>query len=329
MTLFAATLPTEPTGHCNPYLGRNPCEMVESTRSIGPEDFRGDFVERYRPLLIEGGVAHWDAMRLWNNDYLRERVGFHTVSVETSRDQFEGRIFTDAEKVEMPFSRFLDRLSLPAGETDYFVAAFQFPELLADMPDIAVSSVFGMQHRQRMLMTRGGNYIAFHYDWYQNLLCQVAGSKTLILADITNTPNMYRLLETQMPNYSPINLREPNTDRYPDFARAPLIRVDLEAGDVLYLPPLWWHTVESRDRNIAISISFFETNAELLYMLRKMSDHRAFGLPANEEAHIRSILDGHDGDRDKLRAIRRYASDKRLSPVLMFFGQRNLRYWTT
>nr|VFK55122.1 MAG: Ribosomal protein L16 Arg81 hydroxylase, contains JmjC domain [Candidatus Kentron sp. TUN]VFK61083.1 MAG: Ribosomal protein L16 Arg81 hydroxylase, contains JmjC domain [Candidatus Kentron sp. TUN] len=329
MTSSAAMPPTDPAGRCNLYLENNPCEMVESTRSISPEDFRGDFVEQHRPLLIKGGIEHWNAISLWDNDYLRERVGFHTVSVETSRDQFQGRLFTDAQKVDMPFPRFLDRLSLPEGKTDYFVAAFQFPELLADMPDIEISSVFRIQHRQRMIMTRGGNYIAFHYDWYQNLLCQVAGGKTLILADITGTPNMSRMIETEYTNYSPINLIDPNVAQYPDFAKTSLIRVDLEEGDLLYLPPFWWHTVESRDRNIAISISFFETNAELVYMLRKMSDHGAFGLPADEEAYIHFVLDRNSSDKDKLRIIRQYASSKMLFPVLMFFGQRNLRYWTT
>jgi hypothetical protein len=53
---------------------------------------------------------------------------------------------------------------------------------------------------------------------------------------------------------SPVNNAEaPDLERYPLFARAPRIEVDLRAGDALYLPRKWFHYVRSSGLSVAVN----------------------------------------------------------------------------
>ena len=42
---------------------------------------------------------------------------------------------------------------------------------------------------------------------------------------------------------------------FPRFAAAPYADVLLSAGEVLYIPPRWWHFVESQE--VSMSVSFW------------------------------------------------------------------------
>ena len=41
--------------------------------------------------------------------------------------------------------------------------------------------------------------------------------------------------------YSKINIRNPNTEEFPKFKKSRPYIVDLNPGDVLYVPNNWWH----------------------------------------------------------------------------------------
>ena len=44
--------------------------------------------------------------------------------------------------------------------------------------------------------------------------------------------------------------------RFPRFPEASYTDLILNAGDVLYIPPLWWHLVESRETSFSVSFWF-------------------------------------------------------------------------
>ncbi|AOW98771.1 hypothetical protein BJP34_04275 [Moorena producens PAL-8-15-08-1] len=305
------------------YNIKNKRARVPKVEQLSKEEFYGNYVQKNTPLVICGGVKHWDAIHLWTNEYLEQVVGFNTVDVETSRDQFEGRIFDDAEKVYMPFSRFLERLTLPEGETDYFVGNWLFPALVNNVPDIDLFHAFDVFYKRRMLMTRGGNRIAFHHDWYENLLCQVSGYKKLTLVDIAETAYMYSKDGEEHANYSPIDIHQPDYQQYPLFAQATLYETEIYPGDVLYIPCSWWHTVDSFQRNIALSFSFYEANSELLLVLSKMFQKNAFALSVDDTEALQNIFDNDDNPSQKIKRIKNYAKNHKLSTILLMFNQRN------
>jgi hypothetical protein len=100
-----------------------------------------------------------------------------------------------------------------------------------------------------------GNHIVTpaHFDESRNLACVVAGRRRFTvfppecIADLAIGPLGHA------PTGTPISLVDfaaVDGQRFPQFARAleRAWRAELEPGDALYIPPLWWHHVESLDR---------------------------------------------------------------------------------
>lgn len=61
-------------------------------------------------------------------------------------------------------------------------------------------------------------------------------------------------------NFSPVDINDPDLSRYPEFVHARPVHVELEAGDMLYLPAAWWHQVVSstdgEGRCLAVNLWF-------------------------------------------------------------------------
>lgn len=89
-----------------------------------------------------------------------------------------------------------------------------------------------------------------HFDASQNLAVAVCGRRRFTLFPVEQVANLYIGPLDFAPTGAAITLARPDA---PDFARFPRLRealdnalvAELEPGDALYLPPLWWHQVES------------------------------------------------------------------------------------
>lgn len=97
-----------------------------------------------------------------------------------------------------------------------------------------------------------------HYDPLDNLLIQFVGRKNVYLlpksSDRLDMNWHYYGHEGQQYNTSPVDVIEPDLDKYPLFRDAPpIIVAELHEGDILYIPSKWWHQVISIDRSISIN----------------------------------------------------------------------------
>lgn len=89
-----------------------------------------------------------------------------------------------------------------------------------------------------------------HFDASRNLAVVVCGRRRFTLFPTNQVANLYIGPLDFAPTGAAITLARPDK---PDFERHPRLRealanaqvAELEPGDALYLPPLWWHQVES------------------------------------------------------------------------------------
>lgn len=89
-----------------------------------------------------------------------------------------------------------------------------------------------------------------HFDASRNLAVVVCGRRRFTLFPTEQVTNLYIGPLDFAPTGAAITLARPDK---PDFERFPRLRealtnalvAELEPGDALYMPPLWWHQVES------------------------------------------------------------------------------------
>ena len=69
---------------------------------------------------------------------------------------------------------------------------------------------------------------------------QIQGRKRFFVAPPSATPHIYP--DPHNPSISSIRQPDrPNLDTYPEYAHVPLSVVDLDPGDILFIPPKYWH----------------------------------------------------------------------------------------
>jgi hypothetical protein len=105
---------------------------------------------------------------------------------------------------------------------------------------------------------------ATHYDNLDGINCMIAGRKRFTFFPPDQFSNLYIGPLDLAPGGQPTSLVKvtaPDLGRYPRFARALAVAetADVEPGDAVFVPRLWWHNVESfEDLNLSMNYWWFE-----------------------------------------------------------------------
>jgi len=160
-----------------------------------------------------------------------------------------------------------------------------------------------------------GNHsrIAAHFDLPDNVACCVAGRRRFTLFPPAEIANLYPGPIDFTPAgqiISMVDFENPDFDRFPRFEQALRAAqvVDLEPGDAVYLPSMWWHHVEGTDiLNVLINYwwrsvpDYMDTPVNVLeYALLSLRD-----LPRAQREAWRAIFDYYvfDFDPESIRHI--------------------------
>ncbi|KAJ1739217.1 hypothetical protein LPJ79_005102 [Coemansia sp. RSA 1821] len=231
--------------------------------------------EKAHPFIIKGAISHWPALNdhSWSDlAYLQETVGSHRlVPVEL------GTKYTDKDWTQklMPFGKFLEQtMSMnEAGVCGYMAQHNLLDQAFKLKNDFIIPDYAFVETGRRLVpndqtaSTDGivvnvwigpqGTVSPLHFDNYDNLFAQVAGYKYFCLYSPSEAPNLYPYPpDSHMPNTSQVDMESVDLNRYPCFAKASSVECVVEPGDLLYIPPKWWHFVRSHSYSASISMWF-------------------------------------------------------------------------
>lgn len=106
----------------------------------------------------------------------------------------------------------------------------------------------------------GGTLYHCHYDLQPNIHVQLTGRKRFILFPPEDWAHLYPFpVHHDLDRRSMVDLDAPNSRRFSKWRKAHGLMVELNPGDALYIPPYWWHHVQSLSpETTSMAMWFFE-----------------------------------------------------------------------
>jgi hypothetical protein len=227
--------------------------------------FRDEIAPLAKPAVLKGLVRDWPSVQeglksphaLWN--YLRRFDCGRSVEMSIGAASINGRFFyredmsgLNFEHRQAPLTVAVEGLLNDAeneGTPSMYVQAASLPDCL---PGFASENHLDLWGRTVVPRVWIGNrvQVAAHYDLSENIACVLCGRRRFTLFPPEQISNLYvgpfdfTLAGTPV---SMVSLDEPDLERHPRFseALAAAETAELEPGDALYIPYLWWHNVKS------------------------------------------------------------------------------------
>ena len=225
--------------------------------------FREQCFDVSTPAILEGVIEHWPALQKWSDlGYLNHVAGRRLVPVELGRHYLDDKW---SEQL-MPLSSFL-REYVQKGDSQAYLAQHalldQIPRLRRD---IASHDYCGLGEGDvtQNAWIGYGTVSPLHRDKSHNLLAQVVGAKYVRLYAPSESSSLYPVSEgvhkgvssqIDLDAFSPTNpwKRREALKKFPLFEAASYIDLILLKGEVLYIPPGWWHYVEALEYSCSVS----------------------------------------------------------------------------
>jgi Cupin-like domain len=251
-----------------PGTRAQPTPRPTPIRELGAPDadtIRREVFASYQPAVLRGLVRGWPAVALGRRsapavvDYLRRLDNGTPVDAIMTPPEAAGRIFYEEGMHGFNFVR--NRLSISTvAEQVLRYGAFPRPPAVAVQSALIrdclpgftsdnVLEVLGAAVEPRIWL---GNAITTptHLDEWHNVGCVVSGRRRFTLFPPEQIGNLYIGPIDFAPTGAPmslVRLHAPDFERFPKFreALAAAHLAELEPGDAIYIPPLWWHHVES------------------------------------------------------------------------------------
>lgn len=237
-----------------------------------------------KPLVLRGLITNWPLVQAGMQsaaaaaEYLRGFYNHKTVYAMVADASEGGRFFYNQDLSGFNFSRRAMQLDALLGQLtatnlqqteSVYVGSTSVNHILPglrkhnDVPQLAnkplVSIWIGNQSR-----------IAAHYDVTDNVACVAVGKRRFTLFAPDQLENLYVGPLDFTPagqSASLVDFHQPDYQRFPKFKTAlqHALVAELEPGDGIFIPSMWWHHVEAlSDFNVLVN-----------YWWRQVGDHLA------------------------------------------------------
>ncbi|MCW3835677.1 cupin-like domain-containing protein [Sphingomonas canadensis] len=233
---------------------------IPRVHRLSGQDFLDEYYAPGRPVIITGAMEGWPALERWTPEYLKQRVGAAPIEFQGGReaaDDFE--LLKDNHKHRMAFDAFIDLIGGSGGGNDAYLTAYNAStnrEALAVLDsDLGHLGEYLTRDPGMLWIGPAGTFTPLHFDLTNNLLAQVVGTKCLVLVPPSETPRMANHRHV----FSAVHdITDPEClARYPQARDVRQFEVELNPGDLLYIPVGWWHQVAAATFSVMLTYTSF------------------------------------------------------------------------
>ncbi|CAD5122685.1 DgyrCDS11095 [Dimorphilus gyrociliatus] len=222
-----------------------------------------------KPIVLQG-LDIGECTTKWSPEYLINTVINKEVKLHVCASPQMDFIQKNFQYKTLQFDELIRRCSQPLPLKSYFLSESEkyylrtlgtdprkipadftrdFPELGCDIKFPAlydVDSYFSSVFR----VASPGTQLWTHYDIMDNILIQIRGKKSVVLYH----PDDAEYLYLHKDKSKVLDINNPDKEKYPLFYKACRYECELDAGDVLFIPALWFHNVTSLEFGIAVNV---------------------------------------------------------------------------
>jgi len=298
-------------------------EIARKTREIDGLDPQripyADLLQSQQPAILKGVAKDWEiALKGAQSpaaaiDYIASFDCGRPVVGYTGAPEIGGRYFYNADATglnfearRVPLSEFLRRIEAHLNDNDppsFYIGSTDIDLFLPGIGEhnrLALTDPMFERNPPTVSIWIGNRTIATaHFDFSNNIACSLVGRRRFTLFPPEQVANLYPGPFHLTPGgqvVSMVDFREPELNLYPRFADALCAAevAELEPGDALFYPAMWWHHVEALDPFNAMINYWWNTSppfidtpmTTLLHAILSLRDR-----PEAEKQAWRALLD--------------------------------------
>jgi hypothetical protein len=299
---------------------------IRECRCVTSAQFDEEIACGHEPVVMRELVSHWPAVRAARDSagalktYLSHLDNKTKVRAFVGSAETRGRMFYSAgfdgfnfQQVDGELRQLLSAIEQGTGSRHIYMGSTPTAQLL---PRFANENPLGLAEgkpTEPRIWIGSDSVVAPHFDESDNIACVVSGRRRFTLFPPDQVANLYvGPIDKTMAGQpaSLVEIDNPDLERFPRFPEALKhgLEADLEPGDAIYIPALWWHAVRATGAlNVLINYWWQDTPldagspmvaiaAALLSIAllpeekrlgwRSMFDHFVFRLNGDPAAHI-------------------------------------------
>lgn len=284
-------------------------------------ELNDDILLSEEPIILRGLVAHWPIVRRAQEsnasaaEYFASLYGGRPVTVVRGEPETGGRVAYNEDLSALnclsAHKTLPDALALILGQADvekpllYYVGTTLTHSI---MPGFREANDLNLSVNANQYIWLGNrSCIPAHFDLPDNIACNVVGRRRFTLFPPDQLENLYVGPLDFTPAgqaISLVDIRQPELEKFPRYAlaREQARIAELEPGDALFLPSMWWHHVEGLDDlNVLINYWWRQT-PNYLSSPQDVLDLALLSirdLPEHEKAVWKQMLDYYVFNDDK------------------------------
>ena len=239
-------------------------KSVREIPGLNPGEIPENVLRSTQPLLLKGIVSNWPIVKAARisaksaDQYIRRFYQNATVGAFFGPPDTKGRIFYNEnlsgfnfERVMLKLDQILDKIQQHAYSQQ--APAFYVGSTTVDtcLPGFRTENDIDLGDIDPLASIWLGNKtrVAAHYDVPDNIACCAVGRRRFTLFPPDQIENLYPGPLDFTPAgqvISMVDFSQPDYDKYPRFQDALQHAqvAEMEPGDALFIPSMWWHHVE-------------------------------------------------------------------------------------